>query len=85
VVGHQHILLVAISACSCDFSAFDAHYLERTEARGRRRETLAKDVEVCNVLWIGCDGDIAYRKAVGIIYLDVWERWNPESATIILC
>jgi len=42
------------------------------------------DTEICDVLWIGWDGDVAYRRALGGIRKDVWESWNPESTTITL-
>jgi hypothetical protein len=71
--------LVAISTCSYHFSTLEAQCLIR-----KRRNVLTKDVEVCNVLWVGWEGGIAYRKAIGLIFLDVWESLNTENTTIIL-
>jgi hypothetical protein len=73
------IQLVAISTCSYDFSTLEAQYLIR-----KRRDVLTKDIEVCNVLWVGWEGGIAYSKAITLIFLDVWESLNTENTTIIL-
>jgi len=41
-------------------------------------------VEMFDVLWVGREGDIAYRRGLGYIRRDVWERWAPETITTIL-
>jgi len=41
-------------------------------------------LDMCSVLWIGWDGDIAYRRALGAIRKDVWESWRPKTITVTL-
>ena len=41
--------------------------------------------EFYNVMWIERDADgIAYRKAMGVVRKEAWDKGNPETVEIIL-
>jgi hypothetical protein len=37
-----------------------------------------------NVLWIERNGDIAYRKALGRVWKDAWQRQHVEEIDVLL-
>jgi hypothetical protein len=78
------IQLVAISKCSYDLTAIANPRCAVAAAKLGKGDSPNAPVNACNALWVGWNGKMAYRKSIGLIYLDVWESWNPKSATILL-
>lgn len=73
--------LVAISRGS----AYNARYgTSLDEWRLEERPKSSENYEYFNVLWIEWENGIAYRKALGRIAMEIWERQALESVEVAL-
>lgn len=48
-----------------------------------RREPKAFE-SIYNVIWVVRIGEVAYRKATGMVYADIWETYSTEEVDITM-
>lgn len=75
-------LSLAIIGADLDSAAFDYDDYDDGESREHYRDS--KLYTFYKVMWIEWENGIAYRKAVGTVYKDMWDNQAPTTIDVVL-